>query len=122
MRDPQRVVHIYELGCVGHCIIGHRCRWRRHTQIDHKYRVSTIGLYYQDELAEKPSSLGGSDDDLFETMVFETTANPVPDNDGCGCHDVVSWEEIEGRRYATVYDARMGHEAMVTKYAKLYHQ
>lgn len=101
-----------ELGCAGHFICADRCRWRRHTQVG-KYRVSTVGDLYINDKREMIGSFG-----FFETMVFETRPKKEKDNDGCGCREVVKWEEVECARYDTAGDAQAGHERTVAKYLR----
>lgn len=108
-------VKITELGCAGHLIMSSRCRWRRHTQIGDVYRVSTVGDYFPSDTRE-PIGWG---DQFFESMVFATAAAYEPNNDGCGCRQVVDWTGLEIRRYATAGEAQAGHEDLVAKYATL---
>lgn len=102
-----------ELGCPGHLIVAYRCRWRRHTQVG-DFRISTVGdLYVHEE--KTPQTLSGKERDYFQTAVFRTGG--VDDcNDGCGCHKVLEWNEVEIDHYATAGAAQQGHEAMVKKY------
>lgn len=104
-----------ELGCAGHCIVGHMCRWHRHTQVG-RYRISTIGDYY---LRDERRTLGIEDDSFFETMVFRTLPNEAVGNSGCGCQEVEEWSELECNRYATAGEAQSGHEGFVEKYLML---
>lgn len=106
-----------ELGCAGHFIASDSCRFRRHTQIDGAYRVSTVGDYY--DHTGKRQTVGAADDSFFETYVFRTTGAPADGNDGCGCVEVADWCEIDGRRWATAGEAQRGHEDFVEKYAAL---
>ena len=106
-------VTITELGCAGHLIVSRHCHWRRHTQVG-KFRVSTVGDYYLDH---KRRTVGGGDSDYFETMVFMTTGEPEPRNDGCGCLQVTTYSELDCERYATAGEAQAGHERMIAKYA-----
>lgn len=112
------MVKIVELGCAGHFICAQDCRFRRHTQVGKKYRVSTVGdLYYKSE-PHKRQTVGAGEDSFFETCVFKTTGKQCKDNDGCGCVEVADWCEIDGRRWATAGEAQKGHEAFVRKYTK----
>ena len=113
------VVKVVELGCVGHCVVGHLCHWHRHSQIGDFYRVSSIGDYYPDGKNGKRDTLGASDDSFFETMVFETFSAQDHKNEGCGCRAVKSWSEIDCERYATHGEAQAGHERYVCKYLKM---
>lgn len=106
-----------ELGCVGHCIVGARCHWRRHTQVGN-YRVSSIGDYHPEPNGPR-KPIGAGEESLFETMVFETTPDQDKGNEGCGCRAVASWSEIDGERYANAGDAQAGHESYVAKYLAL---
>lgn len=106
---------VTELGCPGHFICASQCRWRRHTQIGNRYRVSSVGDYY-DERGRR-QTLGSPADSWFETFVFKTTAKTCRNNDGCGCKDV-DFSEIDSQRYPTAGEAQRGHERFVKKYTK----
>lgn len=108
-------MEIVELGCAGHLIMADRCRFRRHTQIGDKYRVSTVGDYFP---ASRRETIGSGKRDYFETRVFET-GGLAPNNEGCGCHSVLDYCGVASDRYATAGEAQRGHEAMVRKYAAL---
>lgn len=110
-------VKVTELGCPGHFIGARACRWRRHTQIGKKYRVSSVGDYYPEHKSGR-ETLGAAPDSFFETMVFETLPRQVAQNEDCGCFEVKSFSEIDRKRYATAGEAQRGHEAMVRKYLK----
>lgn len=110
---------ITELGCAGHLIVAGSCRFRRHTQIGDSYRVSTVGDYFPNHRDGKRDTIGAGKDAFFETMVFETLPDQEPDNEGCGCHAVKSWGEIDGERFATAGAAQAGHESYVKKYADM---
>lgn len=105
-----------ECGCAGHFICADRCRFRRHTQVC-GFRISTVGDLYIDNKRKTVGAWG-----YFETLVFKTTGEPVPDNDGCGCEQVADWSEVDGRRYDTAGDAQAGHEAFVQKYIGAGHE
>jgi hypothetical protein len=113
---PQKVSRT-ELGCPGHFIGASRCRYRRHTQVGGVYRVSTVGDYYAME--GKRETIGAGVDAFFETYVFRTLDAPDSGNEGCGCHAVAGWSEIDGERYATAGEAQAGHERYVAQYLKL---
>jgi hypothetical protein len=104
-----------ELGCPGHLIVARKCAWRRHTQVDN-YRISTVGDYYPDERGKRVT-IGAGDSSFFETMVFRTGAE-ANENEDCGCREVLSWTEVDAKRYATAGEAQAGHEAMVAKWEK----
>ena len=110
---------IVELGCPGHFIGSSECEWRRHTQIGDRYRVSTVGDYFPYGVILHRETLGVPDDSFFETMVFETLPNHAYDNEGCGCHEIKNYSELECERYATAGEAQAGHERYVRKYARL---
>ena len=118
MTKPDRKVLRVELGCAGHFICAKDCHFRRHTQIGSKYRVSTVGDLYYDSEPNKRQTVGAGDNAFFETYVFKTTGKPCQGNDGCGCVQVTSWSEIDGRRWATSGEAQTGHEQFVAKYMK----
>lgn len=109
--------NIVELGCAGHFICADRCRFRRHTQVG-IYRISTVGDYFPTKGGER-ETVGAGENDLFETMVFETTGKPSKDNDGCGCCEVVSFDGLECVRSATAGNALKTHNAMIKKYSEV---
>ena len=117
-------VKVVELGCPGHFICAKDCRWRRHTQVGNRYRVSTVGdLYFNPPPNDlnKPverQTIGGMEGEFFETMVFSTLARRDPDSEGCGCRQVKDWSGLECVRYATAGEAQKGHERMVRKYKR----
>ena len=114
----EKMIKRTELGCAGHFICAKDCRYRRHTQIGDSYRVSTVGdLFYEHE-PEKRRTLGATEDSFFETYVFETVSELAKESDGCGCHEVKDWSEIDGSRWATAGEAQAGHEKFVRKYMK----
>jgi hypothetical protein len=108
---------IVELGCAGHLIVARDCHFRRHTQIGDSYRVSTVGEYWPPH-KDKRDTIGAGDDSFFETMVFKTTSKQCKDNEGCGCHEVADWCEIDCERYATAGKAQAGHQRYVKKYSR----
>jgi len=110
-------IKITEIGCAGHFAASKHCQWKRHTQIGNSYRVSSVGIYTPPNENEM-QTLGASKDSFFETMVFKTTSKQNPDNDGCGCHFVSSWTEIDGKRYSTAGKAQKGHKQFVKEYAR----
>lgn len=105
-----------ELGCAGHFIGGHDCRWHRHTEIN-GYRISSVGDYYRHGCDER-QTLGAAPDSFFETMVFRLGKGQSANNEGCGCRAVADWTALDCVRYATAGDAQKGHEKMVAKYAR----
>ena len=105
-----------ELGCAGHFIAARSCAWRRHTQVG-EYRISSVGNYFPTQEGER-ASIGDGPDSFFETCVFKTTGHPSAGNEGCGCHEVEDWCEIDSERYATAGEAQEGHERYVAKYEK----
>ena len=105
-----------ELGCKGHFIAAWNCHWHRHTEAN-GYRISTLGEYYSIHPAVH-KSIGPGSKDYFETMVFSLSRKSNRDSEGCGCHEVASWSELDCARYATAGAAAKGHEAMIRKYLK----
>lgn len=106
---------VVELGCPGHLIVANACRWRRHTQIGKRFRVSTLGDYFS---PSGRATIGSGPTDFFETMVFRTGRKQVEGSERCGCLEVADWSELECQRYTTAGEAQRGHERMVAKYAK----
>lgn len=108
-------MQVTELGCPGHYILAAHCRWRRHTQIGTRYRVSSVGnLFLKDDEPEERKTIGLNG--FFETMVFETTDRPADESENCGCLEVAEWGELECRRYETAGEAQAGHEDLVQEY------
>lgn len=103
-----------ELGCPGHFISAKDCLWRRHTQVG-KYRISSVGDLYYGGAGER-QTIGATG--YFETMVFMTTGRKCKDNEGCGCCEVLSWQELECIRYDIAGKAQAGHERLVRKYLR----
>lgn len=71
--------------------------------------------HYKDHRREP---LGCDKDSYFETMVFQTKSTAARGVEECGCHEVISWGEVDARRYATAGAAQRGHEAMIRKYLR----
>ncbi len=117
------VIPVTELGCIGHFILADKCRFRRHTQVGTKYRVSSVGDMFFELIngqGERRQTVGAGDEDFYETMVFETDGTLAAASSGCGCMRVVNiGEELECQRYATAGEANVGHDALVAKYRKL---
>lgn len=103
-----------ELGCAGHLIVSSNCQWRRHTEVNGRYRVSSIGNYFPDRDKGRVT-IGAGEDAFFETMVFRITKKLSDQSEKCGCHEVSEWSEIDGERYATAGEAQAGHERYVRK-------
>ena len=109
-------ITIIELGCPGHFIAADSCRWRRHTQVG-KYRISTIGNYYNSK--EERQKLGADKDSFFESMVFETTNEQQKESENCGCFEIKDWCELDSIRYKTAGNAQAGHEKLINKYLQI---
>jgi len=101
-----------ELGCAGHFICASDCRWRRHTQVG-RYRISSVGDFFPRGRVKR-ETIGAWG--YFETMVFKLTDKQSDGNEGCGCREVESFEEVETQRYETAGEAQAGHERYVAKY------
>ena len=54
-------------GLPGHLCVSNRCRFSMHTVIG-KYKISTVGAYYQTDEAMKMTDIGSNRE--YETMVF----------------------------------------------------
>jgi len=104
---------IIEFPHAGHFIGAKDCQFRRCTYVN-GYIVSTVGEYvpFADR---KKQSLGPSNDDFYETMVFKAMKTK---KDGCPvCFYVPeTFNELECRRYANPVIALDGHKAMIEKY------
>lgn len=114
MSDHARIT---ELGCPGHLIVAGSCRWRRHTQVGDRFRVSTVGDYFPTRDGKRVTL--GAGGQYFESMVFATSPHADADSEECGCREVAGWDGLEARRYATAGEAQRGHEALVAKYAAM---
>lgn len=105
-------------GHAGHFIAASDCLFHMATAVG-DFLISTVGDYHpsykrsRNGLGERELIGGLSDHDFYETYVFRLTGKPM----WCGCAEVESWGEIEGRRYATAPEATAGHMAMCHKYA-----
>lgn len=92
----------------GHFIASARCQFRRHTSVNGRYRISTVGDYRPDtrrfpEDAEMELiGLGRT----FETMVFVLGQDGQP----------VSWGEHFAEGYNEADDAQRGHERAVEEF------
>lgn len=104
------MIGIIERGFAGHFICSNRCRYRRCTDVNGKYRVSTVGAFYAKPDDRKRTTIGCGR--LFETMVFRL-GKKIDKETGAQC--VASWEEVDSNGYNTTKDADEGHEAMVQK-------
>lgn len=80
--------------------------------------MSSIGDYFPTGSRERVT-IGADERSWFETMVFRTDGAPEPDAEGCGCRTVISWDPLDGERYATAGAAQAGHERYVGKYLKI---
>ena len=109
-------VDVIHLGCYGHFVGVASCRWHRHTQVGDQYRISTVGNYFP--LRDTQRQPLGNAKSFFETMVFTTLATQAPENEGCGCHAVIDWIEVDRAHYATAAAAQAGHETFVEKYRR----
>jgi len=104
------------LGCPGHFICAKECMFRLHTQVGDKYRVSTVGEYWRGDKMRPIGSLPGEN---YETLVFETLAEPVPNSGGCGCKRVRDWSPIQVIYAETAGQAWANHNATVAKHAAI---
>lgn len=122
MKRPIQAVY---LGCIGHYILGDRCRFRLHTQIGTMFRVSTVGDMHSSPDSERSTVAGYGPNDpppYFETMVLRTTKRRVKGNDGCGCLEPQSrsYSNPEKRAlYSTAGAATAGHRQLVQIYTRI---
>jgi hypothetical protein len=93
-------------GHAGHFIASDGCRFHLCTEVNDRYRVSTVGDYRPRGamVTAPPTEVGYGR--LYETMVFSIGA------DG----EVDDWAERECFGYQTAEEADAGHEAMCRKY------
>lgn len=104
-----------ERGMAGHFICASRCRWHRCTDVNEKWRVSSVGCFQRNDTDRQWSEIGC--DRLFETMVFRLGSSLC--KCGCGEREIDSFTEIDFAPYNTVKDAQAGHEEMVAKWMEI---
>lgn len=85
-------------GYAGHLCVGKRCAFHLSTHVGH-FLVSTIGHYISDN-KDRMEPIGSGEQSLFETMVF-----PCNDAEIGADPNIISWESVDGERYATSADA-----------------
>ena len=95
---------IRHLGSAGHFCSANRCMWHRHTHIDERWCVSSVGEYFP-EGAEAMEPIGAGAEALYEVMVFDMWA---PES---------RWTEIDGTRSSNRSMANGAHDAAVARWA-----
>ena len=98
-------------GYAGHLIVASRCAYHLSTRVG-GYLVSTVGDYRLD--GKSRETIGSGKDDFFETFVFRCNGD-TPDGDP----NILSFEQIDGERYAESIDAERGHYRYCEKYHAL---
>ncbi|MBP8235143.1 MAG: hypothetical protein KAY22_22860 [Rhizorhabdus sp.] len=98
-------------GYAGHLCVGSRCAYHLSTRIG-KYLVSTVGHYLPNPKTGVMETIG-SGEAYFETQVFncggeEETGDPI----------ILSYDTVDGKRYAKSIDAERGHYEFCQKYAE----
>ena len=97
-------------GHAHHFCAADRCRWHLATFVANgTIVVSSVGDYWYNN---KRQTLGVGPDSWYETFVFRTDPTHLDD----GCPTVISFDEIDSVRYATVDDANNGHAALCKVY------
>jgi hypothetical protein len=97
-------------GLGGHLCVAPWCCFHLNTEINARYRVSTVGCYHGEIAARERSDKNRIEVGLgrmYETMVFELNDWTM----------VKSWTEIDANGYNDPADAERGHVAMVSKWA-----
>jgi hypothetical protein len=100
-----------ERGFAGHFIGSNSCRYTRTTDIDGRWRVSTVGDYHP-AMSRSREEIGYKR--FFETMVF--ALSPEACDCGCEAQKVASWSALEAEGYQTLAEADLGHAAMVERW------
>ena len=59
-------------------------------------------------------TLGGGEKDIYETMVFKAEKS----NNKCCPYRIISWENVESKRYETDGEAVKGHSKLCKKWSK----
>jgi hypothetical protein len=100
-----------EFGRPGHFIGSQKCRFFRHTHVDH-ICISTVGDYCPTTNKKEPLGMWFGDEKeglyrYYETMVFNTQ------------DEGKRWADVDGDSYITEEKALEGHENMVEKYISL---
>lgn len=96
-------------GYAGHLCIGRSCAYHLQTRIG-KFLISTVGDYRPHG---DPEAIGSNPNYYFETMVF-----PCKGELKSGDPNILSWQSIDGERYAESIDAERGHHRYCKKYAR----
>lgn len=100
-------------GYAAHLCVADQCRFHLATLVGDRV-VSTVGQYLPGWSKNKPVTIGGTEDELFETMVFRSTGACV-----CGCGlPKHNGRELFTQRYSTASKAREGHMAVCQKVAE----
>lgn len=100
-------------GCVGHFIMGSRCRFHLHTHVG-GHCVSTVGELLLSPTDTKFETVGVGR--LYETMVFKLAAGA---SCGSGDHHIDDYEHVDFAGYNDHDAANEGHDAMCQKYEAL---
>lgn len=100
-----------EFGRPGHFCDSQKCRFFRHTHVDH-ICISTVGDYWPTANQQAPLGVWFGDPKeglyrYYETRVFNTQ------------DEKNRWLEIDGDNYITEEKALEGHERMVEQYMSL---
>lgn len=98
----------------GHFICADRCRYRRCTDVNGKWRVSTIGAMSSGDGTGELGMIGSQR--YFETMVFPL--GTVIDTDS-KAPLVSDWGGLDMAGYQTWTEADAGHEAMVNRWSAI---
>ena len=99
-------------GYAGHLVVSRRCAYHLCTDVG-GYLVSTVGALYPHD-KEMMERIGSGPDDYFETMVFRCDGQ-----NSDGDPNILSWEEVELKRYASSLEAEKGHHKFCKRYARM---
>ena len=98
-------------GYAGHFVGGTRCAFHLSTRIG-GFLISTVG-HYIPKGKDEMEPIGAGPNALFETMVFRCDGE-LPSGDA----NILSFESIDGKRYADSKVAEDGHHVFCKKYAE----
>jgi hypothetical protein len=106
-------------GYPGHFVCADRCWFRLNTKVGN-YIISTVGDMHISTKPNDKTTLGGGDNDFFETYVFSCAKGNRCNDPECGYNAPIpdSWREIDGNRTATAGEAQKAHMAFCLKYAE----
>lgn len=106
---------VREFSRASHFCAAASCRFGMTTVVN-GYIVSSVGDYHPGGCDEMRAIGSGR---FFETYVFRLDRFCDAANCACGLPIPADWTEIDAEAYQTEEDARVGHAAVVAKYAEV---